>query len=398
MSLPNIRTAILIVTGLTTAHGDSVLADDWLPEPLPNLEGKILTVQGPIDPAELGVTLMHEHIFINFQTPVPDLTLSEVPITLKNLYATRAHREGGAGKSYELLGDFDTALAEIMRFKYQGGDAIVDVTNIGLGRDPNALQTISRASGLKVIMGAGWYKKPHHPLNMDQLSVEDLTRVIVHDITLGAEGTSVRSGIIGEVGINGDPLTPNEIKSVRASARAARLTGAPIAFHVGGGENHDGSEKFRVLDIVESEGVDLHRVTEGHANQWANHSTFIPLMKKLLDRGVFVEFDSLGDPNGMNEWASEPILSDYKSAEAIIELIKMGYVDQIVLAHDICTKLLLRKNGGPGFGYIGEYFLPMLQRMGVSDADIHKMMVENPRKALTFSAPHPRVRLPDLTI
>jgi phosphotriesterase-related protein len=83
---------------------------------------------------------------------------------------------------------------------------------------------------------------------MDRLTVEELTDVIVRDIAAGADGTRIRSGVIGEVGVNGDPVEPNELKSIRASARASRATGAPISFHAGGHQE----EKLAVLDAVEA--------------------------------------------------------------------------------------------------------------------------------------------------
>ena len=121
-----------------------------------------------------------------------------------------------------------------MEFKRAGGNTIVDVTSIGLGRDPMALQQVADATGLNIVMGAGWYQKFYHPDDMDQRTVEDLRDEIIGDIAVGVGGTGVRSGIIGEVGINGNPLTPNEMKSVRASAEASRATGAAITFHHGG--------------------------------------------------------------------------------------------------------------------------------------------------------------------
>jgi phosphotriesterase-related protein len=353
-----------------------------------NLAGKILTVNGPIEPSRLGQTLMHEHIFIDFQNPSPapipsrpaDAERYLQPLTLANLGAVR---QGASLRENPFLGDFEESLAEIREFKNRGGDAIVDVSNIGLGRDPRALQRVSRASGLQVVMGAGWYQKQFHPLDMDQRTVEKLTEAIVRDVTQGVDGTGIRSGIIGEVGINGNPLTPNEVKSTRASARASRLTGAPITFHVGGFRE----EKFQVLDVVASEGVDLSSVVMGHSSSVSND---VPFMKRLLARGVFIEFDYMGVSGGPGALLGP--VNDSVVARGIAELVKAGYADRIVLAHDVCTKIQLKKYGGQGFTYISDYFLPELSRLGVSDADIHKIMVDNPRRALTFVAPRPQVQ------
>lgn len=350
---------------------------------VPNLAGRILTVTGPIDPATLGPTLMHEHIFIDFQNPVAraaisratDVGLHLAPVTRETLSDVR-HR-GVPNRDNLYLTDLDEAIAEVMEFKRRGGQAIVDVTSIGLGRDPEALAQVATATGLQVVMGAGWYQKQFHPPDMDRRTVEELTEVIVRDITAGAEGTSVRAGIIGEVGINGDPLTENEMKSVRASARASRITGAAVTFHRGG----LGEEKFTVLDAMAAEGADLRRVIMGHSNSIA---TDLPFMRRLLERGVFIQFDTLGRPRTALGGAD-----DFKVARGIAELVTAGYADRILLSHDVCNKIHEKKYGGHGFSYILEHFLPALRDLGVSDADIRKIMVENPRRALTFVAPQP---------
>lgn len=345
--------------------------------PIPNIAGKVLTVKGPVDPGVLGETLMHEHIFIDFQSPQPrPQGPAAGPVTLANLGAVRMGL--GSPTSNGFLADFDESLHEVMEFKYAGGGTIVDMSNIGLGRDPKGLARISNASGLHVVMGAGWYQKQFHPLDMDQKTVEEMTDAIVRDIVVGVDATAIRSGVIGEVGINGNPLTENERKSTRASGRASRLTGAPISFHVGG----VGEEKFEVLDILASEGVDMSHVVMGHSNALA---VDLPLARRVLARGVSIEFDYLGAPGSPGGYLSAR--DDKKVAKGLVALVKEGYADRIVLGHDVCTKIQLKAYGGLGFTYISDYFLPELREMGVSEQDIHKMMVENPRRVLAFTAP-----------
>ena len=350
---------------------------------IPNLAGKVLTVVGPVDPEVLGQTIMHEHIFIDFQNPVAranisqatDMGLHLAPVSLNVLSEVRFRRIPNRDNLY--LTDFGEAIDEVMEFKRHGGQTIVDVTSIGLGRDPHALQQVSQTTGLSIVMGAGWYQKQFHPADMDSRTIEELTDVIVRDIVVGAQGTSVRSGIIGEVGINGNPLTANEMKSIRASARASRITGAAISFHVGG----RGEEKFTVLEAVAEEGADLRRGIMGHSNSIADD---LPFMKRLLERGVFIQFDTLGRPDGRLGG-----VDDGKVARGIVELIEAGYADRILLSQDVCNKIHLKKYGGTGFSYVLENFLPALRDLGVEEEDIHKMMVENPVRALTFAAPVP---------
>ncbi|RFS87334.1 aryldialkylphosphatase [Actinomadura spongiicola] len=353
------------------------------PSTIPDLSGQVLTVAGPVDPSTLGPTLMHEHLFVDLRRPAHALRPGEdspeaaEPLTLANLARTR---HGAVNADNDVLGDFDEMLAEVREFQRTGGGTVVEVTNLGIGRDPASLLRLSRESGLNVVMGAGWYTPTFHPLDMDERSVDDLTDVIVRDIVEGADGTGVRAGIIGEVGAETNPLTPAELKSVRASGRAGRITGAPITFHVGG----VGEEKFVVLDILEEEGVDPSNVVFGHAGLMA---VDLPFARRVLARGVFIEFDFLASPG--SPWGHLVLLGEHKTARGLADLVEDGYADQIVLGHDVCQKIQLKRYGGQGFSYIPDHFLPALRRLGVADEAIHKIMVDNPARALTFAAPAP---------
>jgi len=349
----------MLATGILT----TLLAQRTATPPIPNLAGKVITVAGPIDPFALGVTLSHEHIFIDFSAPPPMVP----PVTgVSVLKGARPANGRGAG-----LTDFDESLAEINDFKKIGGGTIVDVTNFGLTRDPEALLRVSKASGLNVVMGAGWYQKALHPPDMAERTIEELTAIVVRDVTVGAQGTSIRSGIIGEVGVNGKPLEANEIKSVRASARAARITGAPMILH----SFATNDEMMTVLDIIASEGVELSRVVMGHTG-----GKDMEYLKRLFQRGVFVEWDYMGQ-------APLPPAADTQRIESIAAAINAGYTDHVLLAHDVCTQAQLKRNGGGGYTYISNVILPGLKAKGISDETIRRIMVDNPRRALTFVAP-----------
>ena len=81
----------------------------------------INSVLGPIDSADLGFTLMHEHVLV---------------------------AASGLSKSYpDLLGpDREArAIATLKRAKAQGIDTLLDATTFDLGRDPELLQTVGYA-------------------------------------------------------------------------------------------------------------------------------------------------------------------------------------------------------------------------------------------------------------
>ncbi len=363
---------LFAIVGLPIAIG----AADTL---IPDLSGKILTVKGPIEPKLLGPTIMHEHVLIDYRGKPGDRIKSatnasfyEEPVTLGNLSKMRTWVS--ENQDNLLLSDVDLALREVLDFKRWGGSGIVDCTSIGLGRDPSGLLQISNASGLHLIMGSGFYIESFHPPDMDQRTVEDLAKIIIRDVTVGVAGTPIRSGIIGEVGV-GRGLKASELKGARAAARASRATGAAISFHHAGA----GEEKFTTLDLVASEGADLNRVIIGHANHIA---TDIPYMKRLLERGVYIQFDLFGEVI--------PRLGrihDYEVAQSIVQLVKDGHADRLLLSQDVCTKTMLKTYGGMGFSYVMEFVLPELRRRGVAEEALRLIMVENPQRVLTFAKP-----------
>lgn len=359
------------------------------PSAVPNMAGKIMTVTGPIDPDELGQTTMHEHIFIDFtvmdDTPerwsaagrvkpvgATAVGLYHAPLTMEILGAVA---RGAANRDNRLLTDERMAIDEVLEFKRRGGGAIVDTTSIGLKRDPLALSRVSQATGLHIVMGASWYRKGWHPKDLDDRSIENLTQEIVRDITVGVSDTGIRSGIIGEVGTEGDPLVPNELKVIKASARASRITGAAVTLHTSAVLH----EQPGILDMLEAEGADLSRVVVGHSNPLAADLAF---MEQLLARGVYIQFDTLGRPPTLRS-----AVTDTDVGHGIVSLIEAGHVDRILLAQDVCTKLQLKSYGGTGFSFIQEQFIPYLKQLGVTDAQVHTIMVENPRRVLTFAEP-----------
>ena len=360
---------------------------------VPNMAGKVMTVRGPIEPGQLGITLMHEHLFVattrtympDDNTPATDWWLWEQDLTMDRLDLTRARRPI---MDNWFVADEQTAIEEAIEFRNLGGGTLVELTSIGIRRDPLAMARVSYATGLNVVMGTGWYMKLYHPDDMDTLTVEDMTDEIVHDITVGVGDTGIRSGIIGEVGIEGAPITENEVKSIRASGRASRLTGAPITFHRGG----QGREKLAVIGILAEEGADLSRVIFGHSDPLASD---MDLMLEMLGHGVYIEFDLMGRvavplrfvPDGDDLRSFMSSAGTAAVAEAIPRLIDAGYVDQILLSQDVSAKMQLKKYGGTGYSFIFEKFLPELRSRGVAEEHIQTMMVENPKRILAFVEP-----------
>jgi phosphotriesterase-related protein len=153
---------------------------------------------------------------------------------------------------------------------------VVDPTCRGIGRNPQALVRITQATGLNIVMGAGYYLQSSHPPALAAMSADDVAAEIVAEAREGVDG--VRIGLIGEIGVSAD-FTAEEEKSLRGAARAQAITGLPLMVHLPGWERHG----LRVLDIAEAEGADLRHTVLCHMNP--SPSTTRPIRKPARRAG-----------------------------------------------------------------------------------------------------------------
>ena len=166
--------------------------------PRAECRGLIQTVLGLIPPAELGPTTTHEHVYADYSPTLrpaqnlPSDRLAEAPVTLENLGWIR--RNYYSNRANLQLTDLSVAVNKLATYRDLGGDAIVDATTTGIGRDPGALAQISRESGVHIIMGSGFYVDVLHPDGMDERSVDGLAREITLDLTRGPVGAGLEYG------------------------------------------------------------------------------------------------------------------------------------------------------------------------------------------------------------
>jgi phosphotriesterase-related protein len=312
-------------------------------------EPTIVTVRGPIPAGQLGVTLMHEHVFIDL---------------------LREFRGDG------LLNDAPLAVRELTRFREAGGATVVDVTNASLGRHPRTLRAISEETGVNIVLGSGLYRHQYFDAAwVDRTSTDALAEWIVRDLTVGIDDTGIRAGIIGEIACD-EWITAQEERVFRAAARAHRRTGVTITTH---------AARWPIglaqLDLLAEEGVDLRRVIVGHSDTvnaagWTSPAQVMGYHEALARRGAYVQFDTI---RRGSEHDLEIRLAYTKN------LIDKGHAHQVLLSHDVCLRSHLRASGGGGYDFLLTEFLPRLQAEGVSAETIGVITVDNPRRALTGS-------------
>jgi phosphotriesterase-related protein len=347
------------------------------------LVGKAQTVLGLVDPDCLGVTLPHEHLFVDQAsvyfvepTEASDKSMAHKPVRPENLYWIKTHWLGNIDNMTLL--DEDLAIKEAMMFKMAGGSTIVEMSNIGLVRDPLALARVSRVTGLNVVMGSGYYVALSHPAELVTMAEEEISEKITQDILVGVGDSGMRSGIIGEIGCS-TPLAANDPKILRASALAQRRTGAAINVHPGIGDE----VLLEIIKILTDAGADLRRTVISHIDVFGFSRD---ARRKVLDAGCYLEYDTFGAPGTAEAFEGHylDLPSDMKRVNDIIEHINDGYLNQIVLSHDICFKHYLVAYGGYGYAHILRYIVPVMRSKGLSDEQINTLLVDNPKRALTF--------------
>jgi phosphotriesterase-related protein len=309
----------------------------------------VQTVLGPIDPAELGVTLPHEHTQIA-------------------LWHVRDRWD-----YWQLTRDRDLILEELAAYRAAGGRSLVDLTLSGVGRDPSWLVDLARASGLHIVMGTGWYREAYYPAEalIDRRSVDDLADELVREAVDGIGPDAVRPGIIGEIGTDKPWLSAQEERVHRAAARAARRTGLAVTTHAV--LSTVGLDQLRVF---EEEGLDPARVAIVHADSLPSLAYHL----SIVERGASVEFDFLGMAFTPPERHAEP-----RIVGIVCELLSRGHVDRILLSQDVCHDAQLLRFGGNGYVHLARTFLPRLRAAGVSEQEIATMTIDNPRRLLSIA-------------
>lgn len=342
--------------------------------------GKVMTVLGLIDPKEMGITLPHEHILMDFRAIYKELTnatgvyLSKQPVSLENLDWVRKHRFSSMDNLFLL--DEEEAIREVLDFKKEGGHTIVELSNRNHGRDPLGLARISRVTDINIVMGSGYYTARYMTPDKDRKDVEQLAEEFVYEVTEGVGSTGIRVGVLGELGCSW-PLKDFERKVLVAAAKAQIITGAPINVHPGRNDR----APMEILNILDKAGADLTKVVMSHVDRTLlSHE----LRCEMLETGCFLEYDSVGREGYFDTEIAVDIPNDNYRVNDIIRMVEAGYLDQILISSDICTKDMRLTYGGHGYGHILRYFVPLMKQKGMSENEINKIIIDNPLRATTF--------------
>lgn len=316
----------------------------------------IETVLGPIRSSELGTCLTHEHIWCDQRlAPRPEL-----------FGATRST------DSYMRLDNYDRMVAELSAYREAGGQSIVEVTCDGWGRDLEILARLSEETGVHIVATAGFYIEPCMPLFVADWSIDKLADHLTREIENGVGDSGRRCGVLKSA-IHRARVEGLEYKGLRAVAIAQKRTGVAITSHTTGTRRQEvpgGTVGVHQLEILKSQGVNPERFIVGHVDERPD----IDVLSKLASEGCFIQFDVIG---------KEHWLLDSTRAEIIAAMIERGYLSQLLISHDRNRDHEMRYAGSSGYCHIFESFLPRLRQLGITDAQIEHIMVQNPARALS---------------
>ena len=318
------------------------------------------TVRGPIDTADMGPTLMHEHVFV--------LSTEHV----------QNYGDGDWWDEDERVADAVTKLNEL---KAAGIDTILDPTVWGLGRYIPRVQRVAEQTDLNIIVATGLYtydELPHQyehrgPGLLLDLPTDPMIDDFTSDLTDGIARTGVKAAFLKCV-VEAKGLTPGVERNLRACSATHRATGAPITVHTSVG-NQAGK---LALQVFRDEGVDLTKVVIGHAGD----SNDLDYLSELAEAGCLL---------GMDRFGLDIYNPTSSRVDTIVALAERGYAGQTVLAHDASCYIdyfpgveaqAAKEQIAPNwnFTHISRDVLPMLRDRSVSDDQIRQMLVEAPRR------------------
>ncbi|KAA0086452.1 phosphotriesterase-related protein [Mycolicibacterium sp. P9-64] len=312
------------------------------------------TARGAMDTSDLGVTLMHEHVF---------MMSTEILQNYPEGWGDGAKREADA-------------IARLNELKSRGVDTIVDLTVIGLGRYLPRIARIAAATELNIVVATGVYTFNDIPMHFHYFGPgtafggpEIMTEMFVRDIEHGIADTGIKASIL-KCATDEPGVTPGVERVLRAVAGAHRQTGVPISTHT-----HAASRRgLEQQAIFAEEGVDLSRVVIGHSGD----STDIAYLEELIAAGSYI---------GMDRFGVDVFLSTEERVNTVATMCERGHADRMVLSHDACCYFdavpdEVRSAALPNWHYLHIHndVIPALKERGVTDEQLTTMLVDNPRR------------------
>ncbi len=305
------------------------------------------TVLGPVNAADLGVTLSHEHVVVAM---------------------------GADNLHYPWRFDWDrtraNAVRELSEAKAGGVSTIIDLTTPDLGRDIAYVRDIAATTGMNIVVATGIWRDV--PRSFWARDLDEIADIFVHEITQGIGDTNVKAGVI-KVANDAGGVTPEGERILRGAARALKRTGCPISTH------HWAPEQVgrRQVEIFAQEGAPMDRIAIGHSAD----STDVGYLEALLHTGVYLSMDRYPGGPGRAQWRQRN--------ETVKALIDRGWASRLMLGHDHAPAPVLLgapvppPPGPTRYLFVSNVAVPDLKERGVPQDTIDLMLRDVPRRFLS---------------
>ncbi|WP_348984830.1 phosphotriesterase-related protein [Vibrio sp. YMD68] len=283
-----------------------------------------------------GYTYCHEHLHIDLSPQKDDIDCRL--------------------DQYQLLCD------EMVALQTRGVRNIVEVTNAFMGRNPHFIENLMEDTGINVLLSTGFYIEGFFPDSLYTMSVQQIAQGMIKEIEVGIDDSNLKASVIGEIGSSENGFSETEQNVFRGAAIAHLETGRPISTH----QSMSTMGKAQI-ELLKSCSVPMNKVTIGHCDLRDNLDDIL----WMLDQGCYIQFDTIG---------KNSYYPDAHRAESLRILCERGYAEQIMLSMDITRRSHLKGNGGLGFSYLIDEFIPLLKEHGITDHQISTMLQTNPTR------------------
>lgn len=358
---------------------------------------KITTVCGDIRPEMLGYTDMHEHVMFDGS----DMGESCRPSMPKNLpiqWEDKISLEniGLLKRNFTLcrdamdLDDEEVMAGEVADYKESGGDSLLELSVPGIRLDVEAIQRISKKTGVNIITATGFYIESSWKGQFDDWLTKDFYNRMLSEFKNGIDDTGVKPGCV-KIALSS--FTRREEMSLRAGGQIAKDTGMSITVHPCG---QGGGQPDRVVDILKEEGVPAEKIVIAHVPMANNRGLAemirypelwalnLEVAKDILSRGANISVEFMSGQIDLEALGSQSN-PDYMKLAGLVKLINEGHCRQMVLGTDLCVKTMARRWGGEGYCRLTKFAVPALRQYGgVSDYAVRNIMIENPARILAY--------------
>jgi phosphotriesterase-related protein len=322
---------------------------------------KIQTTTGTATPAELGRTLVHEHVLVGF----PGWELDSKAPKFKRAEAMAR------------------AVDQMQELQGHGVGTFVDPCPMDLGRDAVFLAELSQKSGMRIICTTGaYFEAEGNTYTFRHLPIEEITAIYVQGIEQGIGETGIKAGAI-KIATGAPTVSAYERKLVTAAARAAKITGVPLISHT-----QDACCGHDQIDMVTGEGVPADQLLVGHSDGRDDFD----YQQSLAARGAYVGFDRFG---------ISLFQPDEVRVKNVLKLAAAGHLERVLMSHDSIMCWLGRpvpyaNTFEAMLDMLPEWrstrifkkIVPMLREGGMSEREVETILVDNPRRLFAAGLAH----------